>query len=296
MSDKNVLRTYIIVFIITLVSILGFNIANLSDPWLNEHILYNVPFIENSAHVQLIFMIIALLVPYAAIFVGYFLASIFVRFYCRFTKFSKRIEFVGYARLERPKGYVRRRYLIQIIFGVFLSINIWIALVSSETIMSLLLSDTGKSTMFDEDSRMYHFPMALWYWLPAFIMALLFAMCAVIQDSGLVSMRKLSGQSEFVDTERVGDLLFGLVKGYAGFSVIINFYLLLATPLGLEASLTLYPFLAMMLTVHIIVAIDLFRNIGIKWIHKAVKKSYTPQLIDLNYSKTDIDPKELLIK
>lgn len=48
--------------------------------------------------------------------------------------------------------------------------------------------------------------------------------------------------------------------------------------------------------IHLIIAIDIFRNIGIKWIHKAVKASYPPQLIELSFNKTDIDPNDLLIK
>ena len=44
---------------------------------------------------------------------------------------------------------------------------------------------------------------------------------------------------------------------------------------------------------HIIIAIDLFRSVGIKWVYKTVKGYYPPQLIELTFNKTDIDPKEL---
>ena len=155
----------------------------------------------------------------------------------------------------------------------------------------------GRDIMIDDSTgQMFNFPMVLWYWAPCFLMALLFSMCAVIQDTGLVSLRKLSGQSDFKDTERVGDLLFGLVKGYAGISVIINFYLLLTTPLGQEGSLRMYPILAIILTFHVIIAIDMFRNTGVKWIQKAVKKYYPPQLIEMSFKQSDIDPNELLIR
>ena len=72
----------------------------------------------------------------------------------------------------------------------------------------------------------------------------IFAMCAVIQDSGLVSVKKVSGQSEFEDTERIGDKIFGIVKGYAGISVIVGFISLIQTPLGGEVSLVLYPLMS----------------------------------------------------
>ncbi|MBD3340180.1 MAG: hypothetical protein GF353_13795 [Candidatus Lokiarchaeota archaeon] len=127
--------------------------------------------------------------------------------------------------------------------------------------------------MYDSDGRIYNFVFIPWYWLPIFVTTLLFAMCAAIQDSGLVTIRKLYGQSEFADTERVGDRIFAVVKGYAGVSVIINFYFLITTPLGREGSLVIYPLLAVIFMIPFIIAIDLFRNIGIMWIHKAVKSS-----------------------
>lgn len=161
--------------------------------------------------------------------------------------------------------------------------------------MKFFLSEEGKEKMYVKDTgQMLNFPMVIWYWLPVFIASIVIAMCAVIQDSGLVSITKLSGQSEFADTERVGDRFFAIVKGYAGIAVIINFYLLLTTPLGQEGSLVIYPILALVLMGHAIVAIDMFRNVGIKWIHKAVRSSYPPQLIELSYNKIDIDPKELI--
>jgi len=205
-------------------------VAATDDPT-NKYMLYNVPFGANSLQVLIVFLIIAIVVPYLAIFIGYALAYVVVRIYCRFTKFSRRIEFVGYARLDRSGKYLRRRYLTQIFFAVLLCINIWIALVSSEEIMKLFLSKKGKEIMYHpETGQLFNFSMVVWYWLPIFVSTLAIALCAVIQDSGLVSLKKLSGQSEFADTERVGDKLFGLVKGYAGISVFINFYLLLTTP------------------------------------------------------------------
>ncbi len=242
-----------------------------------------------------ILLFMALFLPYLAIFLGYGLAYLVVRIYCKLTTFSKRTEFVGYARIDRSGKYLRKRYLIQLIFATLLCINIWIFLVSSTEIMQLFLSKKGIELMYDKiTGQMFNFPMVPWYWAPLFITSLVFALCAVIQDSGLVTIKKLSGHSEFADTERVGDKLFGIVKGYAGITVIINFYMLIITPLGKEGSLVIYPVLALILMIHLIIAIDMFRNVGIKWIHKAVKSSYPPQLIELSFTKTDIDTKDLL--
>jgi hypothetical protein len=114
-------------------------------------------------------------------------------------------------------------------------------------------------------------------------------------DSGLVSVKKLSGQSEFSDTERVGDKLFSIVKGYAGISVILSFIVLIQSPRGNEGSLILFPIFALCFVLHVIVAIDVFRNIGKKWIFKASKRYYEPQMIKLSFDKTEIsDFKNLL--
>ena len=294
MIDKKVLKFYIIALIVSSLPIIATIVMGGSDTY-DQLDLYNTPFGTNARQVQAIYMIIAVVVPYLAIFIGYALAYVIVRIYCKLTKYSKRIEFVGYARIDRSGTYLRKRYLTHIIIATLLCINIWIILVSNGELMKFFLSEEGKEKMYvKETGQMLNFPMVIWYWLPVFIASIVFAMCAVIQDSGLVSITKLSGQSEFADTERVGDRFFAIVKGYAGIAVIINFYLLLTTPLGQEGSLVIYPILALVLMGHAIVAIDMFRNVGIKWIHKAVRSSYPPQLIELSYNKIDIDPKELI--
>ncbi|MFX0072475.1 MAG: hypothetical protein ACFFAO_15430, partial [Candidatus Hermodarchaeota archaeon] len=269
-------------------------IGNINDDY-SKLDLYSLPFGDTAEQVEIVMLLVAIIAPYLAIFIGYGLGSLIVKIYCRFTKISKKIIFVGYAKLDRSAKYLRKRYLLHLFFASVLCVNIWIYLVTNVELMSLFLSSEGKERMFDtRTGQMFNFVMVIWYWVPIFIASLVFAMCSVIQDSGLVSIKKISGQTEFVDTERVGDLLFGMVKGYAGISVIINFYLLLTTPLGKEGSLVLFPLLAAILMFHLIVAIDLFRSVGVKWIHKVVKKYYPPQLIELTFNKSDIDPNELI--
>ena len=241
MIDKKILKTYIICLIIS-VSLLLLPMMLLGgDDAYNKLRLYNLPFGENARQQGLFFYLLALFAPLLAIFIGYGLAYIVVRVYCRFTKFSQRIEFVGYANIDRSGKYLRKRYLIQLIFGVLLCVNIWIALVTNIEIMEFWVAEEYKDLMYEDSGQMYNFPMVPWYWLPLFITTLVFAMCSVITDSGLVTIKKLSGQSEFSDTERVGDKLFGAVKGYAGISVIISFILLIQSPMGNEGSLVIYP-------------------------------------------------------
>ncbi len=288
MIDKKVLKFYLIGLIISATAVIVPMINNFSDDYMKFK-LYTLPFGETSATQAAFFYLLALFAPFLAIFIGYGLAYVVILVYCRFTKFSKRIEFVGYANIDRSGKYLKRRYLIQLLFGTLLCANIWIIIMTDPDLLSYWLSDLGKSLMYDSDTgRIFNFPMISWYWVPIFITTLVFAMCAVIQDSGIVSVKKLSGQSDFSDTERVGDKMFGIVKGYAGIAVIFSFISLLQSPMGQEGSLVLYPLLAALMILHFIIAIDLFRGVGRKWIFKAVKRYYDPQMIKLSFEKSDI--------
>ena len=296
MVDKKVLKFYLIGLIFSALIVIIPAISNFSSEHM-QSLVYTIPIGANGYQQSLFFYILAFLIPYVTIFIGYALAYIVVRIYTRFTKFSKRIEFVGYANTDRSGHYLRRRYIIHLIFASLLATNIWIMIVTNPGLMQFWLTDASIERMYATDGSMLNFTMIPWYWVPLVIVVPIFAMCAVIQDSGLVSVRKLSGQSEFADTERIGDKIFGIVKGYAGISVIFSFISLIQSPLGLEMSLVLYPLNAMTYLLHLIIAMDLFRDVGKKWIIKAVKHNYTPQIIEMSYIKKDIaDTNELLTK
>ena len=288
MVDKKLLKIYLIGLIISAIPVFIIpTITNISDATM-QYNLYTIPFSEIGWQQAIFFNLIAFLVPYLMIFLGYVLAFIVVLIYTRLTKLSKRIEFVGYANTDRSGHYLRRRYIIQIFFATLLATNVWISLVTNPAVMVFFLTEEAQGIMYSESGAMYNFPMIALYWVPLVVVVPIIAMCAVMQDSGLVSIKKLSGQSEFADTERIGDKLFGLVKGYAGISVIISFFMLIQSPMGGELSLVLYPLLAMIMLLHLIIAIDLFRNMGRKLIFKAAKRVYPPQIIEMSYDKKDI--------
>jgi len=289
MVDKKILKYYFIGLVLTILSaLLPAIIMDLTSENMQNR-LYILPFGATGGQQAIIFQIMAILLPIPTIFIGYGLAYLVVGLYSRLTKFSKRITFVGYARIDRSGPYLRRRYLLHLIFGALLATNIWVVIVSNPTLMEFWMSADGLAVKYHGSSSTYQqFAYTPWYWAPLVLVVLIFAMCAVIQDTGLVSVKKLSGQSTFEDTERIGDKLFGIVKGYAGISVIISFVNLLLTPLGNELSLVFYPLQAMMYLLHLIIAIDLFREVGRKWIFKAVKHHYNPQLIEMSYTKKDI--------
>jgi len=287
MIDKKMLRIYLIALVVSFIPIVFAIINGFVDNHANDN-FYKLPFGNTNYVHQLFFYLFAYLIPYLAIFLGYALAYLAVRLFCKFSKFSKRIQFVGYAQTERTGKYLKRRYLIQILFAVLLCINIWVIIVDNDFLMQFWLTQAGLDHMLGPQGQYFNFVFVPWYWTPIFLTALVFALCSVIMDSGLVSVKKLSGQSEFSDTERVGDKLFSIVKGYAGISVVLSFIILIQSPKGNETSLVLFPIFALCFVLHVIVAIDLFRNIGKKWVFKASKRYYEPQMIKLSFDKTEI--------
>lgn len=296
MIDKKIFKYFLITFIalLSLVFILLFmRGGNDSHSVAN---FYTLPFGEINLEKYSFFFLLALISPIIAIFLGYLLAYIVVILFCKVSKLSKRIEFIGYAAIDRTPKYLRKRYIIQLIFAVLLSLNIWIILVNNESIMQFWLNDSGLDSMEGSEGQYYNFVFIPWYWLPAFLTSLVFSMCIVIMDSGLVLVRQLRGQKDFSDTERVGDKMFSIVKGYAGISVILGFIELIQSPRGNEASLVLYPMLAFLFILPAILGIDAFRGFGIKLIFKAVKPYYLPQLIKLNFEKTEITKYQDLLK
>ncbi len=287
MIDKKILKIFIIGLLISATAITISIISNLSSEF-NDIKLFILPFGETGGQQALFFYLLVLLIPYLAILLGYGLAYIVVRIYCRLTKFSKRIEFVGYAKTDRSGKYLGRRYLIQLIFASLLCMNIWVYIMTNDKLLEFWISTEGKLLMYGDNGSILNFVMIPWYWIPLFITIIPFTLCSVIVDSGLVSVKKLRGQSEFSDTERVGDKLFGFIKGYAGISVIFSFILLLQTDKGGELSIVFYPLTAIVQLIHLIIAIDLFKDVGRKLIFKAVKPYYTPQLIELSFNKKDL--------
>ncbi len=285
MVDKKILKIYIIALTFSSITIFTSYFMNTYEKTTAAY--FTFPMGVDTKIQELFFLTLAFLAPYLMIFVGYAIAYLVVRIYGPLTKLSKRIEFVGYASTDRSGHYLRRRYIIQVFFATLLCTNIWISLVTNSAILEFFIAEEAKEFMYTQEGTMLNFPMIPLYWIPLVVVVPIIAMCAVIQDSGLVSIKKLSGQ-EFVDTERIGDKIFGIVKGYAGIAVIISFITLLQSPMGRELSLVLYPLMATAMSFHIIVAIDMFKDIGRKWVFKAVKPTYPPQMVELSYVKKDI--------
>ncbi len=281
---------YILIFevALALVSI----IANYADDF-NQTPFFIFPPNADGSSQQAFFIILELIVPFVTVPIGYVLSPLFIRIYLWSTRRMKSMQFVGYAKYQESKREVRYHYITRLIFGALLCTNIWVILLQSNA-FSFWVQPAYQSLMYDINGSMLNFPMVPWYWLPLTITGLVFAICFLILDSGLVFMKKIREHAQFADTERVGSLVWSVVKGYAGVSVIINFVLILLTPLGREASMTLYPLLAASQLIFTLATIDLLRNWGRRLIFHVIKKHGIPEIITLDYKKTPVnDMREL---
>jgi hypothetical protein len=267
-------------------------ISNYADDF-NQTAKYIFPTGVDGYTQQTFFILLQFFMPFVMVPIGTLLSPLFVRLYLSISKRVKSIEMVGYARYEESKREVRYHYVTRVIFGALLCVNIWVILLQSNA-FSFWVTPTSRGAMFNEAGTMFNFPMVPWYWFPLAITGLLFSICILILDSGLVFVKKIREHAQFSDTERVGSLLWNIVKGYAGVSVIINFSIWMLTPYGREASMLTYPFMTAAQIVFTIATIDLMRNWGRHLIFNAVKKNRPPEIIALDYKRTPIqDLKEL---
>lgn len=287
MDEKNLKKYWIISVAATGLLFLFISLFSLGDKVLKNKI-YTVPIGETGVQQQFLLNLLWVLLPYLALLIGYGLAYLIVRLYAQFSKISQRIEFMGFARVKRSRKAVMRRYIYQLLYGVLLCMNIFFIFVQNENFLKFWVAEDYQSQMYHTDGRLYNFPMVPWYWVPLFITVFIFTVCWSMIDSGLVSVKKIWGYGDFLDTERVGSIAFGIVKGYAGISVIITFLVILQSPLGLEGSLVVYPLIAFIQLLQFIIAIDLSKNIGRKLIWKGISQHYRPKVIELNFQISDV--------
>ncbi len=290
---KPVVKRWLISLIIELVLVLWLLINSALQP--TNAPMYIFPPAESVFAQQVFFYMILLLIPLVITPLGFLLSPLFIRFYLWASKRMKGVQLVGYAKFQENKRDIKYRYITRLIFGSLLCISVWNVLIQNSAFTFWVKPEFYDSMFNKETGAMYNFPMVPWYWLPIMITSLVFAMCHLILDSGLVYVKKIRGHPQFSDSERVGSLVWGLVKGYAGISAIITFTsLIFISDLWREGSMVAYPALAVVQVPFIIATIDLLRNWGRRLIYNAVKKHQPPEIIELDYKRTPVqDMKEL---
>lgn len=289
---KPELKRWIISLLIPILVVIFTAIGNMIDMYGNTTWYIWPPFLEGSMQ-QLFWTIIPILVGFCLIPIGNLLAALFISIYVKSAQKNPSIQKIGFAKFKDSPKLMRKRFLVRLIFMVLLCVNIWV-LFFQYGVFKLMVNPIYYDRMYDQLGTMLNFPMVPWYWIPIAVSSIVFTIAFVILDSGLVFVKKIPEHPEFSDTERVGDLFWNLIKGYAGISVIINFITLLSSPFGREGSLVIYPLLAATYLVFIIFSIDLFKNWGRRMIFNAVKKVFKTEIIALDFKITELNnPEEL---
>jgi hypothetical protein len=241
---------------------------------------------------QVFWYFMILIMSTLGVVVGMLIASLVVRSYVKSSKIQSSIQLLGFAKYNENTKVLISHFISRIVFGVLFCVNIWVMLFDYN-VFELWVKPEYLSQMYQGET-MLNFPMVPWYWVPTTLVAILFSIAFVILDSGLVMVKKVPEHPDFSDTERVGNLFWNIVKGYAGISGILSFIQLILTPLGREGSLVSYPFMALVGVFYVITTIDLLKTWGCKRIFEAVKKEIPPEIIGLDYKRTPInDSKQL---
>jgi hypothetical protein len=260
-------------------------IAHYLDTW-NRPLFYTFPPFATGADQEAFFMGIMFLLPLLMIPLGVLLSSLFISLYLRLYKHSKKIQFIGFARIQPGAAATRKRYLNQMIFGVLLCINVWVLLFQTGAFSFWVLP--GREMIDPDTGRMFTFPMEPWWWLPISVTVLVISVAYCILDSGLVYVKRIVEHPQFSDTERVGSQLWNLIKGYAGISVVVSFISLLFAEYGQDAANFTFPVYMALALFFYMAILEWLADWGRRFLFKTVQQQKVPEIIDLSYTTTPI--------
>ncbi len=290
---KPVLKRWILAFLVEITILISTTVGNAIDALKGSFPAYFTFPLLDGVWQSLVWYALAIVIVLALVPIGYVLGSMFIRIFVKLAKPGKKIQFIGFARIQLSPIVQWKQILTRVFFGVLLSVNFWI-LLFQYNMFPFWIKPEYYDRMYSVNGSMLNFPMIPWYWLPNAITCFLLTICFMILDSGLVYVKKVPEHPDFSDTERVGNILWSIVKGYAGIVVVLNFVSLISTPLGMEGSLVLYPMLAACYVFFIVTTIDLFKPWGQKLSFNAVKASRNPEIIAMEYKTSPVaDRKDL---
>ncbi len=249
---------------------------------------YILPFGQTGYDEQYFFLLLTQTAPYLALFLGFLLGVAVVKVILFFLKRNKNVEFVGFARADITHQKTWKAYLDRTLFSVLLSLNLWLMILNS-VVLGFWIADPYKSSMYDGTGRLLYFVIAPWYWVCEFIAVLVFAMCAVILDSGLVAVFKRPEYRNYGDVTRVGTIVYNVVKGYLGITILISFLQTVTSPLGQEINIWTFPIVEMIFLLPFLVAMDLCKGFGRRRVVAAVKNSFPLQVLELDFKRVPVD-------
>ncbi len=267
-------------------------ISHYFDTW-NRPLFYVFPPFATGADQEAFFIGIMFLVPLLMIPLGFLLSSAFISLYLKISQHSKKVQFIGFALLQASAAATKKRYLNQMIFGLLLCINVWVLLFQTNVFSFWVLP--GREMIDPDTGRMFTFPMEPWWWLPISVSVLVISIVYCILDSGLVYVKQIVEHPQFSDTERVGSLLWNVIKGYAGISVIFNFITLIFTSYGQDAANITFPVYMALALFFYMGVLELLANWGRRLLFKTVQKRKVPEMINLSFTTTTITSYDQLL-
>ncbi len=161
-------------------------------------------------------------------------------------------------------------------------------MILNSVVLRFWVADPQKPFMYDGTGRLLAFVIMPWHLVCVFIAVLVFAMCAVILDSGLVTVIRRINFQNYGDVTRVGTIVYNVIKGYLGINIIISFLQILHSPLGQEFNIWSFPVNAMIFMLPFLVAMDLFKDFGRRRVLAVVKKAFHLQVLELDYKRVPV--------
>ena len=256
---------------------------------------YILPFGQTGFEQQIFFLLLAQTAPYLALLIGFFLGIGIVKVILFFLKRNKNVEFVGFARAEINRRSTWKSYADRTFFAVLFCLNLWLMILNS-FVLGFWVSEAYKPDMYDSTGRLLYFVIAPWYWVCLFIAVLVFAICAVILDSGFVVVFKRPEYRNYADVTRVGTIVYNVMKGYLGINIIISFLHTLNSPLGQEINIWTFPIVMMVFLLPFLVAMDMWKDFGRRRVVTAVKKRFPLVVLELDYKSVPVESFEQIYK
>lgn len=218
------------------------------------------------------------------VLLGLLLAYFITLIYLRFISFSRKIKIMK--RLVKPNnfefGYIKieplltpiKTILIRALFMGFFTMSILFVFVENNALSSFWWINAGdyQTVITNQAFGIYSEEILLpWLWISVIITFTLSTACWVILDLGLIVARKKSRHLNYKSVSKVGDIIYKVIKGYVGISIILSWVLFI---FRINTGIAVFPWNAFFFSILILFVLDWFKPSSNKFITRAIFKIY----------------------
>lgn len=249
---------------------------------------------ENPAHDGLfIFYMISISSVVFSILMGYILGPVFL--YIQKKILGRKMV---YAIVDKSNDKPFKRALFKAFFPALLTLNISFILISNEFIITLVTGYTG-----DPDITYAYTALIAVFYIASGIALGLFSPIWILNDSGIVFMKKEDINNN-PEIQNIGRWYSNLLKGYAGISVLLTFYLFILELISLPGvtdepgslisliAVPLFPFIIAFYIIPAIIIRDVTYEHRKKYILKVARKMGISK--NITVSINEIEPQDYL--